>query len=127
MITNLFSAIPYVGKLFVEWLWGGFSVDNATLNRFFSFHFVLPFVIIALVIIHFLFLHESGSNNPLGLNSDRTKIPFHSYYRFKDIVGFLFLFLFLVVVMLFFPNLFLEPENFIPANPLSTPVHIQPE
>jgi ubiquinol-cytochrome c reductase cytochrome b subunit len=82
---------------------------------------------VALVVIHFLFLHETGSNNPLGLNRDRRKIPFHSYYRFKDIVGFLFLFLFLVVVILFFPNLFLEPENFIPANPLATPVHIQPE
>nr|YP_010507437.1 cytochrome b [Dracogyra subfuscus]UXG19108.1 cytochrome b [Dracogyra subfuscus] len=127
VITNLFSAIPYVGTMFVEWLWGGFSVDNATLNRFFSFHFILPFVIIALVMIHFLFLHETGSNNPLGLNSDSTKIPFHSYYSFKDIVGFLFLFLFLILVIMFFPSLFLEPENFIPANPLVTPIHIQPE
>nr|DBA44303.1 TPA_asm: cytochrome b [Peltospira operculata] len=127
VITNLFSAIPYVGTMFVEWLWGGFSVDNATLNRFFSFHFVLPFVIVALVMVHFLFLHETGSNNPLGLNSDATKIPFHSYYSFKDIVGFLFLFLFLVLVVTFFPSMFLEPENFIPANPLVTPVHIQPE
>nr|QBC73198.1 cytochrome b [Peltospira smaragdina] len=127
VITNLFSAIPYVGTMFVEWLWGGFSVDNATLNRFFSFHFLLPFVIIALVMVHFLFLHETGSNNPLGLNSDATKIPFHSYYSFKDIVGFLFLFLFLILVVTFFPGMFLEPENFIPANPLVTPVHIQPE
>nr|YP_010272279.1 cytochrome b [Gigantopelta aegis]UFK31938.1 cytochrome b [Gigantopelta aegis]UKE79906.1 cytochrome b [Gigantopelta aegis] len=127
VITNLFSAIPYIGTMFVEWLWGGFSVDNATLNRFFSFHFLLPFVIIALVMIHFLFLHETGSNNPLGLNSDSTKIPFHSYYSFKDIVGFLFLFLFLILVVMFFPSLFLEPENFIPANPLVTPIHIQPE
>nr|DBA44259.1 TPA_asm: cytochrome b [Pachydermia laevis] len=127
VITNLFSAIPYVGKFFVEWLWGGFSVDNATLNRFFSFHFVLPFVIVALVVVHFLFLHETGSNNPLGLSSDSIKIPFHSYYSLKDIVGFLFLFLFLVLIMLFFPNMFLEPENFIPANPLATPEHIQPE
>nr|DBA44272.1 TPA_asm: cytochrome b [Peltospira delicata] len=127
VITNLFSAIPYVGSMFVEWLWGGFSVDNATLNRFFSFHFLLPFVIVALVMVHFLFLHETGSNNPLGLNSDATKIPFHSYYSFKDIVGFLFLFLFLIVIVTFFPSVFLEPENFIPANPLVTPVHIQPE
>nr|BAN70248.1 cytochrome b [Chrysomallon squamiferum] len=127
VITNLFSAIPYVGEMFVEWLWGGFSVDNATLNRFFSFHFLLPFVIVAVVIIHFLFLHETGSNNPLGLNSDSTKIPFHAYYSFKDIVGFLFLFFFLILVMMFFPYVFAEPENFIPANPLVTPVHIQPE
>lgn len=127
VITNLFSAIPYVGEIFVEWLWGGFSVDNATLNRFFSFHFLLPFVIVAVVIIHFLFLHETGSNNPLGLNRDRTKIPFHAYYSFKDIVGFLFLFFFLILVIMFFPYVFAEPENFIPANPLVTPVHIQPE
>nr|DBA44246.1 TPA_asm: cytochrome b [Symmetromphalus regularis] len=127
VITNLFSAIPYVGDLLVTWLWGGFSVDNATLNRFFSFHFVIPFILVALVVVHFLFLHETGSNNPLGLNSDSVKIPFHSYYTFKDLVGFLFIILFLVVVMLFMPNLLTEPENFIPANPLVTPVHIQPE
>ena len=84
-------------------------------------------MILALVLIHFLFLHETGSNNPLGLNRDRTKIPFHPYFSFKDIVGFLFLFLFLVVVITFFPSAFLEPENFIPANPLVTPIHIQPE
>nr|WQA11536.1 cytochrome b [Melanodrymia sp. B LZ-2023] len=127
VITNLFSAIPYIGKIFVSWLWGGFSVDNATLNRFFSFHFILPFLIMALVMIHFLFLHETGSSNPLGLNSDSTKIPFHAYYSFKDIMGFLFLFFFLALMMVFFPNLFTDPENYIPANPLVTPVHIQPE
>nr|WQA11523.1 cytochrome b [Melanodrymia sp. A LZ-2023] len=127
VITNLFSAIPYIGKIFVSWLWGGFSVDNATLNRFFSFHFILPFLILALVMIHFLFLHETGSNNPLGLNSDSTKIPFHAYYSFKDMMGFLFLFFFLALMMVFFPNLFTDPENYIPANPLVTPIHIQPE
>nr|YP_011014662.1 cytochrome b [Melanodrymia galeronae]WQA11500.1 cytochrome b [Melanodrymia galeronae] len=127
VITNLFSAIPYIGKIFVSWLWGGFSVDNATLNRFFSFHFILPFLILALVMIHFLFLHETGSNNPLGLNSDSTKIPFHAYYSFKDVMGFLFLFFFLALMMVFFPNLFTDPENYIPANPLVTPIHIQPE
>nr|DBA44289.1 TPA_asm: cytochrome b [Melanodrymia aurantiaca] len=127
VITNLFSAIPYIGKIFVSWLWGGFSVDNATLNRFFSFHFILPFLIMALVMIHFLFLHETGSNNPLGLNSDSTKIPFHAYYSFKDIMGFLFLFFFLALMMVYFPNLFTDPENYIPANPLVTPIHIQPE
>nr|DBA44276.1 TPA_asm: cytochrome b [Melanodrymia brightae] len=127
VITNLFSAIPYIGKIFVSWLWGGFSVDNATLNRFFSFHFILPFLILALVMIHFLFLHETGSNNPLGLNSDSTKIPFHAYYSLKDIMGFLSLFFFLALMMAYFPNLFTDPENYIPANPLVTPVHIQPE
>ncbi len=127
VITNLFSAIPFIGKIFVEWLWGGFSVDNATLNRFFSFHFILPFIIVALVIVHFLFLHETGSNNPLGVNRNGIKIPFHSYYSLKDVVGFIFLFFFLILIIIFFPRLFLEPENFIPANPLSTPVHIQPE
>jgi ubiquinol-cytochrome c reductase cytochrome b subunit len=127
VITNLFSAIPYIGQDLVEWMWGGFAVANATLVRFFSLHFLLPFVISGITIIHILFLHETGSNNPLGLNSDREKIPFHSYYRFKDLVGFLILSFLLCAFSLFDPYILGDPENFIPANPLVTPVHIQPE
>ena len=127
VITNLFSAIPYIGKDLVQWIWGGFAVDNATLTRFFSLHFLVPFVILGLRVLHLLFLHESGSNNPLGLNRDRDKVPFHSYYRFKDLVGFLVLVFFLRLLVLFSPFLLGDPENFIPANPLVTPVHIQPE
>lgn len=127
VITNLFSAIPYIGKTLVEWLWGGFAVDNATLNRFFALHFLLPFLISGLTILHLLFLHQSGSNNPLGINSNRDKIPFHIYYSIKDLVGFLFLMLSLISVALFFPNILGDPENFLPANPIITPIHIKPE
>lgn len=127
VITNLLSAIPYIGKILVEWVWGGFAVDNATLIRFFTLHFLLPFGIAALTILHLLFLHETGSNNPLGLNRDGEKIPFHSYYRFKDLVGFIVLLFCLSLLVLFFPQILTDPENFIPANPLVTPIHIQPE
>nr|AEP39115.1 cytochrome b [Oncomelania hupensis hupensis] len=127
VITNLLSAIPYVGKMLVEWVWGGFAVDNATLTRFFTLHFVLPFGIAALTVLHLLFLHESGSNNPLGLNSDGEKVPFHSYYSFKDLVGFIILLFMLSLLVLFAPQMLTDPENFIPANPLVTPIHIQPE
>nr|YP_009427787.1 cytochrome b [Maackia herderiana]ASU96537.1 cytochrome b [Maackia herderiana] len=127
VITNLLSAIPYIGKMLVEWVWGGFAVDNATLSRFFTLHFLLPFTIAAMTMLHLLFLHETGSNNPLGLNSNAEKIPFHSYYSFKDLVGFIILLLGLLMLVLFQPQLLSDPENFIPANPLVTPVHIQPE
>nr|AID57405.1 cytochrome b [Koreoleptoxis nodifila] len=127
VITNLLSAIPYVGKMLVEWVWGGFAVDNATLTRFYSIHFLLPFIIAAMSALHLLFLHETGSNNPLGLNSDGEKVPFHSYYSYKDLVGFIALFIMLSFLALFSPQLLTDPENFIPANPLVTPVHIQPE
>nr|YP_009925552.1 cytochrome b [Tanea lineata]QNH82275.1 cytochrome b [Tanea lineata] len=127
VITNLLSAIPYLGKMLVEWVWGGFAVDNATLTRFFALHFLLPFAIAGLTMLHLLFLHETGSNNPLGLNSDGDKVPFHSYYSFKDVVGFVVMVMFLTFLVLFFPQLLTDPENFIPANPLVTPVHIQPE
>jgi len=127
VITNLLSAIPYLGKLLVEWLWGGFAVDNATLNRFFAFHFILPFVVAAIVIIHLLLLHETGSRNPLGLNSNLDKIPFHPYFSSKDILGILITLLILVTTILISPNILGDPENFIPANPLVTPIHIQPE
>ena len=127
VITNLLSAIPYIGSMLVEWIWGGFAVDNATLNRFFAFHFLLPFVILALSVIHLLFLHQTGSNNPLGLGRDGDKVPFHIYYTTKDTVGFLILLFLLIMLSLFAPNLLGDPENFIPANPLVTPLHIQPE
>nr|ALO76793.1 cytochrome b [Loberonotha olivascens] len=127
VITNLLSAIPYLGMTIVQWVWGGFAVDNATLTRFFTFHFLFPFVVAALVIIHLLFLHQTGSNNPLGSNSNIDKVPFHPYFSFKDIVGFLIMTLALITLTLMNPYLLGDPDNFIPANPLVTPVHIQPE
>ncbi len=127
VITNLFSAIPYIGKSLVEWLWGGFGVANPTLTRFFALHFLLPFSIAALRVLHLLFLHQTGSNNPLGLNTNSAKVPFHIYYTTKDSVGFLLLLAILIAVAFFTPNLLTDPENFIPANPLVTPVHIKPE
>nr|QCI56354.1 cytochrome b [Lasioderma serricorne] len=127
VITNLLSAIPYLGTTIVQWIWGGFSVDNATLNRFFSLHFLLPFIIAALVMIHLLFLHQTGSSNPLGTNSNIDKIPFHPYFTFKDILGILSMMLFLTFISIFMPYALGDPDNFIPANPLVTPIHIQPE
>nr|ASY98438.1 cytochrome b [Hestiasula hoffmanni] len=127
VITNLLSAIPYLGIDLVQWVWGGFAVDNATLNRFFTFHFVLPFIVAATVMIHLLFLHQTGSNNPLGMNSNNDKIPFHPYFTFKDILGFIILFTLLSILSLKEPYILGDPDNFIPANPLVTPVHIQPE
>nr|WNH42186.1 cytochrome b [Neoperla multiserrata] len=127
VITNLLSAVPYLGIDLVQWVWGGFAVDNATLTRFFTFHFVLPFIVAAAVMIHLLFLHQTGSNNPLGINSDVDKIPFHPYFSFKDIVGFLVLIMILTILTLLEPYLLGDPDNFTPANPLVTPVHIQPE
>nr|YP_004935643.1 cytochrome b [Alloeorhynchus bakeri]ADI75230.1 cytochrome b [Alloeorhynchus bakeri] len=127
VITNLLSAVPYLGNDLVKWLWGGFSIDNATLTRFFTLHFLLPFLISALVLIHLLFLHQTGSNNPLGLNSNYDKIPFHPYFSIKDSLSTtIVLFLFIMLSMLE-PRLLGDPENFIPANPLVTPIHIQPE
>nr|ADZ28642.1 cytochrome b [Cettia robustipes] len=127
VITNLFSAIPYIGQTLVEWLWGGFSVDNPTLTRFFAIHFLLPFIIAGLTLVHLTFLHETGSNNPLGIPSDCDKIPFHPYYSTKDILGFAFMLISLAALALFSPNLLGDPENFTPANPLATPPHIKPE
>nr|WDE81284.1 cytochrome b [Empidonax alnorum] len=127
VITNLFSAIPYIGQTLVEWAWGGFSVDNPTLTRFFALHFLLPFMIAGLTLIHLTFLHETGSNNPLGISSDCDKIPFHPYFSTKDILGFIMLLLPLMTLALFSPNLLGDPENFTPANPLVTPPHIKPE
>nr|YP_010625182.1 cytochrome b [Atyopsis moluccensis]WBG72622.1 cytochrome b [Atyopsis moluccensis] len=127
VITNLFSAIPYIGTELVQWIWGGFAVDNATLTRFFTFHFLFPFAIAAAFMVHVLFLHQTGSNNPLGISSQVDKIPFHPYFSFKDIVGFVMLLMALVMITLLNPYLLGDPDNFIPANPLVTPAHIQPE
>nr|URX53978.1 cytochrome b [Marginitermes hubbardi] len=127
VITNLLSAIPYVGTDLVQWVWGGFAVDNATLTRFFALHFLMPFVIAAMVMVHLLFLHQTGSNNPMGLKSDTDKIPFHPYFVTKDIVGFIILFVALSTLSLKEPYILSDPDNFTPANPLVTPVHIQPE
>nr|UPL65738.1 cytochrome b [Hygia sp.] len=127
VITNLLSAVPYLGNNIVKWLWGGFSVNNATLTRFFTLHFMLPFVIIAMVIMHLMFLHQTGSNNPLGLNSKYDKIPFHPYFSIKDLMGMIVTMYMFLLLMLLEPRILGDPENFIPANPMITPVHIQPE
>nr|AAW01441.1 cytochrome b [Loxodonta africana]AAX09416.1 cytochrome b [Loxodonta cyclotis]AAX09422.1 cytochrome b [Loxodonta cyclotis]AAX09425.1 cytochrome b [Loxodonta cyclotis]AAX09445.1 cytochrome b [Loxodonta cyclotis] len=127
VITNLFSAIPYIGTNLVEWIWGGFSVDKATLNRFFALHFILPFTMTALAGVHLTFLHETGSNNPLGLTSDSDKIPFHPYYTIKDFLGLLILILLLLLLALLSPDMLGDPDNYMPADPLNTPLHIKPE
>jgi len=127
VITNLFSAIPYLGTDIVYWLWGGFAVDNATLTRFFALHFLLPFIISGLSIVHLLFLHTTGSSNPLGLNSNLDKVRFHPYFSYKDLLGINIILILLIYICFQAPWLLGDPENFIPANPLVTPVHIQPE
>nr|AYG93193.1 cytochrome b [Triops sp. EPP1] len=127
VITNLVSALPYIGNDIVQWIWGGFAVDNPTLTRFFTIHFLLPFIIAGTTMVHLLFLHQSGSNNPIGVSSDMDKIPFHPYFSIKDIVGFLIMVMSLVILSLLHPYLLGDPDNFTPANPLVTPVHIQPE
>jgi ubiquinol-cytochrome c reductase cytochrome b subunit len=129
VITNLFSAIPFVGENIVTWLWGGFSVDNPTLNRFYSLHYLLPFLIVGVVVLHLVALHRFGSNNPLGIDTKgpQDTLPFHPYYTAKDMFG-LGVFLIIYALIVFFaPNLFGEPDNYIPANPLATPPHIVPE
>nr|YP_010835855.1 cytochrome b [Novaculina chinensis]WGC44271.1 cytochrome b [Novaculina chinensis] len=127
VITNLVSAVPYLGSWLVEWIWGGFAVGDATLKRFFMLHFLLPFVLLVLVVVHIMYLHSTGSNNPLGLSSDSEKIPFYPYYAFKDLLGIVFLVGFLLLIVMFFPDIFLDPVNFMPADPMRTPTHIQPE
>ena len=127
VITNLISAIPFVGTDLVQWIWGGFAVGNATLTRFFTFHFLFPFLVAAATIVHILFLHQTGSNNPLGIANQLEKVPFHPYFAFKDIVGFVVILMALILLTLLNPYLLGDPDNFIPANPLVTPAHIQPE
>ena len=129
VITNLFSAIPLVGEDVVSWLWGGFAVDNPTLNRFYSLHYLLPFVLVGVVVLHLVALHRFGSNNPLGIDTKgpQDTLPFHPYYTAKDMFGLGVFLIFYALVVFFAPNLFGEPDNYIPANPLSTPAHIVPE
>uniref|UniRef100_A0AAU6QE80 Cytochrome b n=1 Tax=Laelaps sp. TaxID=3081785 RepID=A0AAU6QE80_9ACAR len=127
VITNLLSAIPYIGMDLTYWIWGGFSVSNATLTRFFSLHFILPFILSVLVVIHIVFLHETGSSNPLGTPFNLDKITFSPYYIIKDLFGVLMLMIFFLIVIFLYPGLFFDPENYIPANSLVTPPHIQPE
>nr|AIW06339.1 cytochrome b [Teloganodidae sp. MT-2014] len=127
VITNLLSAVPYLGTSLVQWVWGGFAVDNATLTRFFTFHFLLPFIIAGVTMVHLLFLHQTGSNNPLGISSNIDKVPFHPYFSWKDLLGFSGMLMTLVLLNLWAPYMLGDPDNFIPANPLVTPAHIQPE
>nr|AFA45764.1 cytochrome b [Cercopithecus ascanius katangae] len=127
VITNLLSAIPYIGTNLVQWIWGGYSIGNPTLSRFFTLHFILPFIITAFTIVHLLFLHETGSNNPCGISSDSDKITFHPYYTIKDILGLILLLLILTTLTLLSPDLLNDPDNYTPANPLNTPPHIKPE
>jgi len=127
VITNLFSAIPFAGPAIVEWLWGGFSIDNATLNRFFSLHFILPFAIAGLVIAHIALLHRDGSNNPLGIDSRSDSIPFYPYAYVKDLFSLIVFIVFFSIFLFYFPNLLGHPDNYIPADPMSTPAHIVPE
>merc|ERR1712212_359474 len=127
VITNLLSALPYVGRTIVTWLWGGFSVDSPTLSRFISFHFLLPMLLVFLAGVHICFLHVSGSSNPLGIVCGSDKVPFHSYYVLKDFFGFALLTSVLCYLVFMEPNYFLESVNFSPANPIVTPPHIVPE
>ena len=129
VITNLFSAIPGIGEAIVTWLWGGFSVDNPTLNRFFSLHFLLPFVIVGVVVLHLVALHRFGSNNPLGIDTKgpQDTLPFHPYYTIKDFFGLSVFLTFFAAAVFFFPNFMGHPDNYIPANALQTPAHIVPE
>jgi ubiquinol-cytochrome c reductase cytochrome b subunit len=127
VITNLLSAIPWIGKDFVEFVWGGFSVGNATLNRFFSLHYLLPFILAALAVVHMLTLHTNGSSNPLGISSNLDKIAMHPYYMFKDLVTIYLFLLVLAVIVTQYPNLMGHSDNYIPANPMSTPASIVPE
>jgi len=127
VITNMLSAIPWIGRDLVEYIWGGFSVDNATLNRFFSLHYLLPFLLAALAVMHLIALHESGSGNMNGYTSNTDRVSFHPYYTFKDIFGFFLFFLILAVFIFYYPNALGHPDNYIPANPMQTPASIVPE
>nr|YP_010329465.1 cytochrome b [Haemaphysalis mageshimaensis]UNO54000.1 cytochrome b [Haemaphysalis mageshimaensis] len=127
VITNLISAIPYFGQMITFWIWGGFSVDNNTLIRFFSLHFILPFILMFLVMVHIMLIHEKGSSNPLGISLNIDKIPFHSYFSIKDILGISMVLLLFSMIVLQYPYILMDAENFNMANPMITPPHIQPE
>ena len=127
VITNLLSAIPFLGKSIVEWVWGGFAVSNPTLTRFYALHYLIPFLVVVLAGLHVFFLHMHGSTNPLGIRSNSNKVPFHYYYSVKDLLGFFVFFFVFIVFTLKYGYVFIDAENFIPANALVTPTHIQPE
>jgi ubiquinol-cytochrome c reductase cytochrome b subunit len=127
VITNLFSAIPLIGDQITLWLWGGFSVDNATLNRFFRLHYLMPFAIAGLSLVHLALLHQDGSRNPLGVDRRTEKIPFSTYFLVKDVFGWVIFFAIFSFFIYFAPNYLGHPDNYIPANPLVTPAHIVPE
>lgn len=127
VITGLLSVIPYYGDNLVEWIWGNFIVSTPTLARFFGLHFLLPFLILGISMVHLLFLHQTGSTNPLGINSNKYKLRFHPYFTIKDTLGFIILFLILLILLIYFPYILNDPDNFNPANPIITPIHIQPE
>nr|YP_009443423.1 cytochrome b [Pteroptyx maipo]ATR80207.1 cytochrome b [Pteroptyx maipo] len=127
VITNLLSAIPYLGTSIVQWIWGGFAVDNATLTRFFALHFILPFIISGMVMIHLMFLHQNGSLNPMGTTNNIDKIQFHPYFTSKDLFGFTIMLMMFTLFILMYPYLMGDPDNFSPADPLVTPAHIKPE
>nr|YP_009505020.1 cytochrome b [Luciola curtithorax]AWW89613.1 cytochrome b [Luciola curtithorax] len=127
VITNLLSAIPYMGTSIVQWIWGGFAVENATLTRFFALHFIMPFIIAAIVMIHLLFLHQTGSFNPLGTMNNIDKVQFHPYFTSKDLVGFMITLMIFTTFILLYPYMMGDPDNFMPADPLVTPTPIKPE
>nr|YP_009735099.1 cytochrome b [Acropyga goeldii]QBG38573.1 cytochrome b [Acropyga goeldii] len=127
VITNLITTIPLMGMYIIQWIWGGFSINNATLNRFYSFHFILPFILIMFMMMHLFFLHITGSSNPLGTYSNLNKIYFHPYFTIKDLLGFMMFMFIISIINLEYPYIFSDPDNFSPANSLITPIHIQPE
>lgn len=127
VITRLLTSIPYLGNNITTWIWGGFSINNSTLNRFFSLHFAIPFILIIFVIIHLFFLHNTGSRNPLGLNRNLIKIPFHPYFSLKDLLRLMIIIILFNLIILYYPLILSDPDNFTPANPIITPTHIQPE
>lgn len=127
VISNLFSAIPLFGESIIQWIWGGFSVGGATLVRFYSLHFLLPFIVTAIVLVHLILLHDTGSSNPAGINPNIDKIPFHPYFTLKDFFGFAVMFLILVTISIYYPYYTSDPDNFISADALATPAHIKPE
>uniref|UniRef100_UPI00315D91F1 cytochrome b B n=1 Tax=Choucentrus sinensis TaxID=3038122 RepID=UPI00315D91F1 len=127
VITNLLSAIPYFGGSLVKWIWGGFAVGGPTLSRFLTMHFLLPFMLMMMILIHLSTLHTKGSGNPTGLKSSTEKIPFHPYYSIKDIVGLMTMLLTMLMINMAEPYLMADPDNFSPADPMTTPMHIQPE
>lgn len=127
VITNLFSAIPIIGEYIVHWLWGGFSVDNATLNRFFSLHYFVPFIVAALAILHIIILHIPKSNNPIGIKTINDTLQFHPYFTVKDILSVILFLIFFGIFIFFFPNFLGHPDNYIQGNPMVTPAHIVPE